>query len=84
MSIFSLKKILQLLIVMSEPKPTALPEANFTETKSNSYTQTLAQGCLQLQADGGHIYDLLLLWSSHHVLFLISQPCNPVWHKDGC
>lgn len=49
---------------MNEPKLTALPKADFTETKSNSYAQTLAQGCLQLQADGGHIYDLLLLFSS--------------------
>lgn len=22
--------------------------------------------------------------SPHHILFLIGQPCNPVWHKDGC
>lgn len=54
------------------------------QTYPNTDTQTLAQGCLQLQADWGHIYDVLLLWSSHHILFLISQPCNPVWHKDGC
>lgn len=59
----------------------ALPKAK--NIKSNR--QTLAQVCVQLHADRGHISDLLLLWSFHHlILFLIGQPCNPVWHKDGC
>lgn len=59
----------------------ALPKAKNNE----SNRQTLVQVCFQQRADRGHISDLLLLWSSpHHILFLIGQPCNPVWHKDGC
>lgn len=70
------------VFAVSEAKLSAWHKANFTKSVSNINAQILAQSCFQLQADRGYVY-LLLLWSCCHLLFLISQPCNPVQRNDG-
>lgn len=78
---FSKKTVL--FVYSDEWAQALLPCLRLTyQTLNQTVKHTLAHGCLQLQADWGYIYDWL--GRSHHILFLISHPCNPVWHKDGC